>query len=63
MLERGSRSIAMIFRAVVFTFMPTFIELVAVCVILYRSFDWRISGIVVATFAAYFLWTVGLTML
>ncbi len=63
MLERGARSISMIFRAVVFTFLPTFIELVAVCVILYRSFDWRISGIVVATFAAYFMWTVGLTML
>jgi ABC-type transport system involved in Fe-S cluster assembly fused permease/ATPase subunit len=63
MLERGSRSIAMIFRAVVFTFMPTLIELVAVCFILYRSFDWRISGIVVATFAGYFMWTVGLTML
>jgi ABC-type transport system involved in Fe-S cluster assembly fused permease/ATPase subunit len=63
MLERGSRSIAMIFRAVVFTFLPTFLELVAVCFILYRSFDWRISGIVVVTFGAYFLWTIGLTML
>jgi ABC-type transport system involved in Fe-S cluster assembly fused permease/ATPase subunit len=63
MLERGSRSIAMVFRAVVFTFVPTLIELVAVCFILYKSFDWRISGIVVATFAAYFVWTVGLTML
>jgi hypothetical protein len=61
MLERGARSIAMIFRAVVFTLVPTALELVAVCWVLGRAFHPRVSGLVVATFAAYSAWTVGLT--
>ena len=61
MLERGARSIAMIFRAVVFTLAPTALELVAVCVLLARSFRPSVSLLLVATFAAYTSWTVGLT--
>ena len=38
-LERGTRSVAMIFRAVVFTFAPTAVELVAVCFLLWRAFS------------------------
>ncbi len=61
MLERGARSIAMIFRAVVFTLAPTALELVAVCILLARSFRPTVSLLVVATFVAYTLWTVTLT--
>lgn len=61
MLERGARSIAMIFRAVVFTLAPTALELVAVCVLLARAFQPRVSLLVLATFAAYAAWTVGMT--
>ncbi|PSC71946.1 metal ABC transporter permease [Micractinium conductrix] len=60
-LERGARSAATIFKAVVFTFVPTALELTAVCVILARAFHPRVSLLVVATFAAYALWTVLLT--
>ncbi|EFN53974.1 hypothetical protein CHLNCDRAFT_7051, partial [Chlorella variabilis] len=61
MLERGARSVAMIFRAIVFTFLPTAVELTAVCIILARAFHPRVSALVLATFAAYAGWTVALT--
>ena len=51
----------MIFRAVVFTFLPTAVELVAVCAILARAFHPRVSLLVLATFATYAAWTVALT--
>ena len=51
----------MIFRALVFTFLPTALELVAVCVILARAFHPRVSALVVATFAAYATWTIAMT--
>ncbi|KAL4423145.1 hypothetical protein ABPG77_007798 [Micractinium sp. CCAP 211/92] len=61
MLERGARSVAMIFRAIVFTFVPTVLELAAVCVILARAFHPRVSALVLATFACYAAFTVLLT--
>ena len=62
MLERGARSIAMVFRAVVFTLAPTAVELAAVCVLLSQSFRPSVSLLVLATFAAYSAWTVGMTL-
>jgi ABC-type transport system involved in Fe-S cluster assembly fused permease/ATPase subunit len=60
-LERGSRSVAMIFRAVVWTFVPTALELAAVCGLLAARFSLREAAAVAATFAAYTAWTVALT--
>ena len=57
----GTRSVAMVFRAVVFTFVPTAVELVLVCFLLARIFQPIIAIMVVATFAAYVLWTAQLT--
>lgn len=51
----------MVFRAVVFTFVPTAVELVLVCFLLARIFQPIIAIMVVATFAAYVLWTAQLT--
>jgi ABC-type transport system involved in Fe-S cluster assembly fused permease/ATPase subunit len=34
MLERGARSVAMIFRAIVFTFLPTAVELAGAAALL-----------------------------
>jgi len=51
----------MVFRAVVFTFMPTAIELVLVCGLLARTFTPIVSALVVGTFAAYVAWTAALT--
>ena len=59
--DTGTRSVAMVFRAVVFTFVPTAVELVLVCALLGRIFQPVIAIMVVATFAAYVLWTAQLT--
>ncbi|GAB4819537.1 hypothetical protein N2152v2_006583 [Parachlorella kessleri] len=61
MLERGTRSVSMIFRAIIFTFVPTAVELALVCAVLARSFHPRVSLAVLATFGAYAAWTVALT--
>ena len=43
-LERGTRSISMVFRAVVFTFIPTALELSLVCGILWQQFSAPVAG-------------------
>ena len=52
---------AMIFRAVVFTFIPTAIELALVSWLLARSFSPSVAALVVATFVAYVGWTTLMT--
>ena len=51
----------MIFRAVVFTFIPTAIELVLVSWLLARSFSPQVAALVLATFALYVGWTTIMT--
>ena len=51
----------MVFRAVVFTFIPTFVELVLVCGLLARTFRPLVSVMVIATFVAYVTWTLYMT--
>ena len=51
----------MVFRAVCFTFIPTFIELILVCGLLAKIFQPLLAILVVATFAAYVVWTAKLT--
>jgi ABC-type transport system involved in Fe-S cluster assembly fused permease/ATPase subunit len=51
----------MVFRAVVFTFLPTAVELVLVCGLLARTFAPPVAIMVLATFAAYVGWTTALT--
>ncbi|CAK0783343.1 hypothetical protein CVIRNUC_006542 [Coccomyxa viridis] len=60
-LERGTRSVSMVFRAVVFTFIPTAVELILVCGLLSRTFTPLVSLMVLGTFVAYTLWTAALT--
>ena len=56
-LERGSRSTQMLFRAVVFTLLPTALELILVCATLGRMFNGAVVASVAACFAAYVTWT------
>lgn len=49
------------FRAVVFTFAPTLVELVLVCGLLSRNFNPVLTLIVLATFLVYVSWTVFFT--
>lgn len=51
----------MMFRAVVFTFMPTAIELVLVCTLLAQRFKPAVALLVLATFVAYVGWTTVMT--
>ena len=57
----GTRSVAMIFRAVVFTFIPTAIELALVSWLLAKSFSPSVAALVIATFVAYVGWTTLMT--
>jgi hypothetical protein len=56
-LERGTRSTQMIFRAVVFTLFPTSLELVLVCATLGHLFNGYVVVCVGVTFAVYVAWT------
>lgn len=60
-LDRGARATATIFRAVLFTFVPTAVEFVLVCWLLARTVSWQLAGAVVATFATYIAYTIALT--
>jgi len=60
-IDRGTRSIAMVFRAIVFTFVPTAVELVLVCALLWHAFSWHVVAIVLVTFVLYVAWTVRMT--
>ena len=60
-IDRGTRSITMVFRAVVFTFVPTMVELALVCFLLWRAFSWHVVAIVLSTFVLYVGWTVRMT--
>jgi ABC transporter ATM len=60
-LDRAQRSVVNIFRAVVFTFVPTFVELILVCGLLATRVSSKVAGVVLLTFAAYVAWTVQIT--
>jgi len=62
-IERGTRSVGMIFRAVVFTFVPTIVELLVVCILLWRAFSPAVVLLVLATFTLYVAWSIALTTL
>ena len=51
----------MMFRAVVFTFMPTAIELILVCALLAQRFRPAVALAVLVTFVAYVWWTTVMT--
>ena len=56
-VDRGSRAVAMVFRAVLFTFIPTIIELAFVCALLWRSFSPLCCATVLLSFVCYILFT------
>ena len=60
-IDRGTRSITMVFRAVVFTFVPTMVELALVCFLLYKAFSWHVVAVVLTTFVLYVGWTMRMT--
>lgn len=61
LLPAGTRSIQILYRAIIFTFTPTMVELVAVCCLLASRFGPALAGVVGATFVAYVTWSVAMT--
>lgn len=57
----GTRSIQMLYRAVLFTFAPTFVELVFVVGLLANRFSPMVAVLVGCTFALYVAWTLSMT--
>jgi hypothetical protein len=57
----GTRSIQMLYRAVLFTFAPTFIELLFVVGLLANRFSPMVAVLVGCTFALYVAWTLSMT--
>ena len=62
-LERGARSISLLYRALIFTFLPTLVELCFVCSLLANAFSPAVAGLVGATFVFYVAWTLTLTQM
>jgi len=62
-LERGTRSVQMLYRALLFTFAPTALELVFVIALLATQFSAITAGLVAATFVLYVSWTLVLTQM
>ena len=60
-IDRGTRSVAMVFRAVIFTFIPTFVELALVSALLWRAFSWHVVAVILSTFCCYVWWTMYMT--
>jgi ABC-type transport system involved in Fe-S cluster assembly fused permease/ATPase subunit len=60
-MPAGTRSIQMLYRAVLFTFAPTFIELIFVVGLLANRFSPMVALLVGCTFALYVAWTLSMT--
>tara|TARA_B100000073_G_scaffold317143_1_gene294288 strand:+ start:840 stop:2810 length:1971 start_codon:yes stop_codon:yes gene_type:complete len=60
-IDRGTKSVSMVFRAVIFTFIPTFVELALVSAVLWKTFSWHVVAVVLSTFCCYVRWTTHMT--
>ncbi|MGB1027115.1 MAG: ABCB family ABC transporter ATP-binding protein/permease, partial [Rhodospirillaceae bacterium] len=60
-IERGTRGIEVILRMFAFRSGPALIELLMVCVVLWTFYDWTFPAVLVATLAAYVVWTLMIT--
>lgn len=60
-LERGTRAVQMLYRALIFTLLPTFVNFLFVCSLLGSAFSPAVALCVGATFVAYVAWSVALT--
>jgi ABC-type transport system involved in Fe-S cluster assembly fused permease/ATPase subunit len=60
-IDRGSRSIDFMLRAMIFNVFPTALEICLVSGIMAQKFGWRYAGVTLGTMAAYTIFTVGIT--
>ena len=61
MIERGAKSVEMLLTMAVFHILPTLLEMVLVCGILWALFDWRYAAAALITVGGYAAYTVAVT--
>jgi ATP-binding cassette subfamily B protein len=52
-IERGTKGVEFLLSFVLFNIVPTLIEILIVCAVLWAMFDWRFAAVTFATIAAY----------
>lgn len=57
-VDRGTRSVLIVYRCVVFAFIPTAFELMLVCGVFFTRFSLNYVAVLLLTFAIYCKWTV-----
>lgn len=62
-LDRGPRAIHQIYRAIIFIFVPTLVELLAVTFLLSQTFSPVVGGVIGVTFLVYCAFSIMLTQL
>ena len=60
-IERGAKSVEMLLTMAVFHILPTLLEMVLVCGILWALFDWRYAAAALITVGGYAAYTVAVT--
>lgn len=59
-VDRGTRSVIVLFRAILFSFFPSFFELLLVCAVLFSRFSRAYVAITLITFFAFTAWTLSI---
>lgn len=60
-IERGTRGIDFLLNFMLFNILPTLLEIVLVCGILWVMYDWTFAAVTFATIAGYIAWTLIVT--
>jgi len=60
-IDRGTKGIEFLLFFVIFNVLPTLLEILLVCAILWWMFDWRFAAITLVTILGYVSWTFALT--
>ena len=60
-VERGTKGIEFLLRFMLFNILPTLIEILMVCGILWNLYGWRFAAVTLLTLVAYIAWTTLIT--
>tara|TARA_B100002052_G_scaffold260927_1_gene254478 strand:+ start:2840 stop:4705 length:1866 start_codon:yes stop_codon:yes gene_type:complete len=60
-VERGTKGIEFLLRFMLFNILPTLIEILMVCGILWNLYGWRFAAVTLLTLVAYIAWTTFIT--
>ena len=60
-VERGTKGIEFLLRFMLFNILPTLIEILMVCGILWNLYGWRFAAVTLLTLVAYIAWTIFIT--